>query len=121
MLRVKMTIKKLIKNKNYECIKIYKFVSLQHGAYWSFIGYYSSMNGKLISCCTGEDYLYDEEIYSYYEWSSPENLWKDEIPNGLTIYIRNKFDIRYNITKSDIGFMERNCPILQRSTWKKGE
>lgn len=108
MIRQKKTIKELIRNKNYECIKIYSPIPLDYAGYYSFVGFYCSKDGKLISCVEGDDDLENVEVDSHYEWSRTGNIWQDEILNGLTIYLKNKEYIQ-----TDINFVNHNnIPIL---------
>lgn len=75
-----MTIKDLIKNKDYDYISRRVTLPKKAGGRDTFFGCTRSENGKLIPL-DGDSYDENTEIVSYEEWSDEE----EGIKNGLTI------------------------------------
>lgn len=78
-----MTVKDLIKNKDYDYIS-YRLKIPKEKYYGKsiFIGCAASKEGKLISL-VGDTYEEDDTVLEYEEWSKPE----ENIKSGLTVVI----------------------------------
>ena len=79
-----MTIKDLIKNKDYDYISWRRISPEDIDGDDIFFGATKSENGKLISL-DGDYYSENTEIISYEEWDSLE----DNIKNGLTVVCKS--------------------------------
>ena len=77
-----MTVKDLIKNKDYDYISWRVTLPEEMGGGDIFIGCTRSENGKLISL-DGDSYSEETEILEYKEWSDEDK----GIKNGLTIVV----------------------------------
>lgn len=75
-----MTVKDLIKNKDYDYIAWRVTLPESVGGGDTFFGVSKSVSGKLVSM-DGSSYSENTEVISYEEWSNPE----ENITNGLTI------------------------------------
>lgn len=75
-----MTVKDLIKNKDYDYISWRVTTPPEWGEPDMFFGACKSVNGELIPL-DGDNYYEDEVVVGYEEWSD------DEIKNGLTVVI----------------------------------
>ena len=75
-----MTIKDLIKGKDYEYIAR---VNVLPNGQRDVVGFFKIVNGKIFSS-EGQTYPENEEIFKYEEWSLPE----DGIRTSLTIFVR---------------------------------
>lgn len=81
--REHMTVRDLIKNKDYEYISWRITLPESAGGGDTFFGCAASKDGELIPL-DGDIYDEDEEVLSYEEWSQPE----DNIQNGLTVVVQ---------------------------------
>lgn len=80
-----MTVKDLIKNKDYDYISYRLKIPKDKEKYYGksiFIGCATSKDGKLISL-DGDTYKEDDTVLEYEEWSKPE----ENIKSGLTVVI----------------------------------
>ena len=75
-----MTVKDLIKNKDYDYISWRATAPKHFDVPDIFFGACKSKNGELIPL-DGDTYYYDEVVVKYEEWS------KEDIKNGLTVVV----------------------------------
>ena len=78
-----MHIEDLIKEKDYDYIE-YR-MTIPSGSN-IFAGHFSSKDGEIISL-DGDSYSASEEVFSYKEWSKPQN----NIKNGLTVVVKGNW------------------------------
>ena len=83
-----MTIKDLIRNKDYDYVS-YRLTVPSNSEYDDiFAGCFRSENGEIHSL-DGDSYNELEEVLFYEEWTSPE----DNVKNGLTIVCKGEWII----------------------------
>lgn len=81
-----MTVKDLIKNKDYDYISWRVTLPEKMGGGDTFMGVTGSKNGKLISL-DGDSYSEETEVLEYKEWSDEDK----GIKNGLTIVFEGEW------------------------------
>lgn len=79
-----MTVKDLIKDKDYDYISWRVTAPPQWGEPDMFFGCCKSVNGELIPL-DGDSYYEDEVVIRYEEWSD------DEIKNGMTVVVETEW------------------------------